>query len=89
MNIEDAGQFFAQMWWGDHMSGWGGGWMWLWGSIMMLTWVVIIAAAVWLVTRAMRSGTSRSRAEQLLDERLARGDLTTEQYRELKEELRR
>ena len=31
-------------WW-DHMSGWGGGWMWLWGTLMMLSWVAIIAGA--------------------------------------------
>lgn len=42
--------------WG-HMDGWGGGWMWLWGTLMMLSWVAIIAAAVWLVSRG-RDGTS-------------------------------
>ncbi|MGC1513049.1 MAG: hypothetical protein WA797_09065 [Acidimicrobiales bacterium] len=32
--------------WG-HMDGWGGGWMWLWGTLMMFSWVAIIAAAIW------------------------------------------
>lgn len=32
-------------WW-DRLSGWGGGWMWVWGTLMMLTWVAVIAAAV-------------------------------------------
>ncbi len=67
-------------WWG-HMDGWGGGWMWLWGTPMMLSWVAIIAAAVWLVTRS-RDGVRPSSARELLDERYARGELTTEQYRE-------
>ena len=31
--------------WG-HMDGWGGGWMWLWGTLMMFSWVAIIAAAI-------------------------------------------
>lgn len=72
----------------DHMSGWGGGWMWLWGSLMMLTWVAIIAAAVWLVLRSYHAdhrGTRRAR--DLLDERLASGELTLEEYRERREAL--
>lgn len=73
-------------WWG-HMSGWGGGWMWLWGTITMLTWVAVIAAAVWLVARALGQG-DRGRARQLLDERYARGELTTDEYRERVEALR-
>ena len=71
----------------DHMDGWGGGWMWLWGSLMMLSWVVIIAAAVWLVSRS-RDGTRPSRAREILDERYARGELTTDEYRERLEQLR-
>ncbi len=68
-------------WWGDHMSGWGGGWMWLWGTLMMLTWVALIGAAVWFVARSLGSD-HRSRPRQILDERYARGELTTEEYRE-------
>ena len=76
--------------WG-HMDGWGGGWMWLWGTLMMLSWVAIIAAAVWLVSRG-RDGTSTgampSRARDILDERYARGELSTEEYRERLDQLR-
>ena len=36
-------------WNGHHM--WGGGWMWLWGSLMMLFWVAVIAVVVVLVAR--------------------------------------
>ena len=71
----------------DHMSGWGGGWMWLWGTLMMLSWVAIIAAAVWLVLRAGRD-RSGSRARDILDERLASGELTPGEYRERREALR-
>lgn len=73
-------------WWG-HMDGWGGGWMWLWGTLMMLSWVAIIAAAVWVVSRS-RDGTRPNRAREILDERYARGELTTEEYRERLEQLR-
>ncbi|WP_205712170.1 SHOCT domain-containing protein [Euzebya rosea] len=72
-------------WW-DHMSGWGGGWMWLWGTLMMLSWVAIIAGAVWVVLRG-RDGDARSRARDLLQERYARGEIDTEEYRERLEQL--
>lgn len=70
----------------DHMDGWGGGWMWLWGSLMMLSWVVIIAGAVWLVGRS-RDGGGTSRARLILEERYAHGDLTTDEFRERLEHL--
>ncbi len=72
--------------WG-HMDGWGGGWMWLWGTLMMLSWVAIIAAAVWALSRS-RDGARTSRAREILDERYASGELTSEEYRERLEHLR-
>jgi putative membrane protein len=72
--------------WG-HMDGWGGGWMWLWGTLIMLSWVAVIAAAVWLVARSL--GVSRpNRAREILDERYARGELSTDEYRERLDQLR-
>jgi putative membrane protein len=71
----------------DHMAGWGGGWMWLWGTLMVLSWVIIITAAVWWVLRANRHGGT-GRARDILDERLASGELTPEEYRERREALR-
>jgi putative membrane protein len=84
-----ATQVLAQSdgdWWG-HMSGWGGGWMWLWGTLMMLTWVALIAAAVWLVARSL-GGSHPNRARDILEERYARGELSTEEYREHLDQLR-
>ena len=76
----------------DHMDGWGGGWMWLWGIAMMTLFVVLI---VWLVRAATGNGASSSpprdptdRAREILAERYARGELTTEEYRERVEQLR-
>lgn len=71
----------------NHMDGWGGGWMWLWGSLMMLSWVVIIAAAVWFLGRR-RDRDRPSPARDALDERYASGELSTEEYRERREHLR-
>lgn len=76
----------------DHMNGWGGGWMWLWGIAMLALFVVLI---VWLVRATTGSGTgpsppsdSTDRAREILAERYARGELTTEEYRERIDQLR-
>ncbi len=84
----------ADTWHGwNHMGGWGGGWMWLWGSAMMTLFVVLI---VWLV-RATSAGASPpreperppvDRAREILAERYARGELSTDEYRERASELR-
>lgn len=74
------------------MWGYGGdiGWMWLFG---LLT-IVSIALLILLAVRMFVGGTSRggptggggtpgrTRAQQILDERFAKGELTAEQYRE-------
>lgn len=74
--------------WYDHMDGWGGGWMWLWGTLMMLSWVAIVAAALWIVQRARdnRPGPG-GRAREILDERLARGEIDSVEHRERAEHL--
>lgn len=78
-----AQQFADADGWG-HMDGWGGGWMWLWGTLMMFSWVAIIAAAIWLVGRNRDTSAPRSssRAREILEERYASGELTTEEYSE-------
>jgi putative membrane protein len=72
--------------------GWGpgSGWGWLWGSIVLLGWVALIATVVWFVARSARSPerSSVERAREVLAERYARGELTTEEYRERLEQLR-
>ncbi len=66
-----------------HMNGWGGGWMWLWGSLMMLAWVAILGGATWLAFRSRSVGpTMRGGARAILDERYAKGELETDEYRE-------
>lgn len=78
----------------NHMDGWGGGWMWLWGALMMIA----VVAAVVLVARS--AGSSRNappstspsgsdRARDILAERYAHGELTTQEYRARLAELDR
>jgi putative membrane protein len=68
----------------DHMDGWGGGWMWLWGAVMMTFFVVLI---VWLIRAGSASAgpaprDPSGRAREILAERYARGELSPEEYRE-------
>ena len=69
-------------------------WMWLWGLLAVAGLVVLIIVIVRIaaggVTRSEGSGvsnlgpgtTAMSTPRQILDERYARGELTTEEYRE-------
>ncbi len=66
--------------WDDHM--WGRGWMWLWGSSMLVLLVGAIVVVVWLVVRDHRRVPSARTARDILAERYARGEITTEEYRE-------
>jgi putative membrane protein len=73
-----------------HMNGWGGGWMWLWGTLMM---VVTVLAIVWIVRafsgRQEHAGPANATdtARAILAERYARGELTTEEYHERRDHL--
>ncbi len=77
----------------DHMGGWGGGWMWLWGMAMMALFVIL---TVWLIrstggdpsTRRPPEPSPTDRAREILAERYARGELSTDEYRERSAELR-
>lgn len=75
----------------------GAGWMWGFGGLMMLGVLVLIGLAVWAVITASRVHQSpagagapvsnsntggRDRTRQVLDERYARGEMTTDDYTE-------
>lgn len=75
--------------WG-HMGDWGAGWMWLWGTVMMIGFAFLI---VWLVRTGSGSAgptppEPAERAREILAERYANGELSTEEYRERVGELR-
>jgi putative membrane protein len=59
---------------------WGAG-SWLMMSVLMLiVLALLIGAIAWLLTRRSELPAARS-ARQILDERLARGDITEDEYR--------
>ena len=71
---------------GDHNGG--SDWWWL---VVVLMFVLVIAVTVLLVRHFSDSGrgTGRRDAEDLLGERLARGEIDEEEYRKRRDALRR
>lgn len=71
--------------------GWGG--MWLGGLLMIAFWVLIIGGAVWLVMTLARGGQSAfSRPStqpslDLLRARYAKGEITKEQFDQMRRDL--
>jgi putative membrane protein len=53
-------------------------------------WLAVLATATWLAVRALRHRTPSTleRAQEILAERYARGELTSEEYRERLDQLR-
>lgn len=83
---------------GPGMMGWGGfGFNPLWWVLMLLFWVLIIGGIVvlliWLFRQAQPAGIGPGRAVNrpldILRERYARGEITREQYEEMRRDLER
>jgi putative membrane protein len=76
------------MWWGWNNWGWGMGLMMFLGVIF---WAGIITLIVWVITRlTRRQPDARGANPSPLDiarERYARGEITREQYEQLKKDL--
>ncbi len=73
--------------------GWGGGWMVLAVVLMIAFWGGIIALIVWAVTRFTRrestgnQGIGGRNALDIAKERYARGEITKEQFDQIKRDL--
>jgi putative membrane protein len=76
--LHEIGQLVADSSWHHH-----GVWWFPFG----LLWIVALAALIWFVVRNVRA-RERS-ATDILGERYARGELSSEEYRERLDELRR
>ena len=75
---------------GGHMWGVSPGWWWIG---MVVFWLVVIGLVVWAVRSfgnrdAPADHQQQDRARAILDERYARGDISTEEYRQRRETLR-
>jgi len=71
-------------------SGWGTGWGWIFGPLIMLAfWGGFVALAVWIVRAIWRSGEPRPSQSSLdiAKARYARGEITREQFEQIKKDL--
>jgi len=71
-------------------TGWMGGMMW-WG---ILFWIVIIGLVIWVVKSLINSQERRSNnhiddAEAILHRRYANGEISRDQFEQMKNDLRR
>jgi len=79
-------------WWCP-MCGSGGAWGWGMGA-MALFWIVVLGIAIWLVLQLVGRGRSpggdagRTRAEEILKERYARGEIDRETYQRMLDDVR-
>ena len=67
------------------------GWGWGMGLMMVLFWVPIIILLVWLFRRPFEGGSYRPGGRDPLDiakERYARGEITREQFEQIKNDLK-
>lgn len=73
------------------MGGWGGYMGWGLGGLMMLIPLLLVFLVVWAAVRlALPAPDSRSRgssALEILEQRRARGEISAEQFQEMKKEL--
>lgn len=73
-------------WFGDAMHS---GWMIASMSVISLFWLGLLAFIGVAVVRLLgRNGDRRQTAEEILRDRLARGEITSEEYQRLRDELR-
>lgn len=70
-------------WWG-----WGAG---IGGFFVLLFWVAVIVLVVWLITRFSRHGLDGSRGRKtpldIVRERYARGEISREEFEQIKKDL--
>lgn len=69
----------------DFGHGWGMGWMWVLGLIVLIL-------IVWFITRAVgmgvpRAGSGKKSALDILEDRYARGKIGKEEYEDKKKDL--
>ena len=63
--------------------------------IMLLFWAVVLAVVIWLIVKLVARGhppgaeTGQSRAEEIVRERYARGEIDRDTYQRMLEDLRR
>ena len=71
------------------MNGFDRGWWWVAGLFMLIFWGGIIALVIWGIIRLTRHGTVTAKGSPLdiAKERYAKGEITKEQFEQIKKDL--
>ena len=75
----------------SHMGDWGAGWWILMAAMMVVFWGLVILGIVWVI-RSLAPGHQQQHpasALDVLDQRLASGEITPKEYRERRDLLTR
>jgi len=72
---------------GDHMGDWGGGWWIAMVFMMVIFWAAVIALVVWAVRSFAGPREERKTALDITRERLARGEISEEEFERIKRQL--
>ena len=74
----------------DHMMDGGGGGRWIWGVLIMVVMLGLVALVVWLIVRSShgKAGGPSSSAKEILSERFARGEIDADEYHDRLSKLR-
>ncbi len=74
------------MWYMHEGMGW---WAWFGGMWMIVFWAGLIALIVWAITRLTRRGSSTPKDDALhiARQRYAKGELTKQEYEQIKKDL--
>ena len=74
------------------MGPWGTGGWWIGVLVMLAFWIILVGGVVWAVRIISRgttaNGRDQGRALAILEERFARGEISAEEFRRMREELR-
>ncbi len=69
------------------MMGGGYGWGWFGAISMVVFWVAVFALVIWAVSRISQPQTPHRSAEEILEERFARGEIDLQEFQERRREL--
>lgn len=69
------------------MMGWDSGWGWVGAIWMLLFWATLITLIVWAVGRVTGPQSPHRHAEEILEERFARGEIDGQEFEERRREL--
>jgi putative membrane protein len=86
-SLATAALQLADSGWNGHMDDWGPGWWVVMGVMMIVFWGLVIGGIVWLIRYLPHGRQREASALELLERRLALGEISVEEYEERRKAL--